>query len=228
MKTVAIVQARMGSTRLPGKTLLPLAGKALLWHVIERVKRAKNLNGIVLATSTNPLDDAIENFAKENNTPYVRGPEQDVLERFIIAGDFAGAEGVLRVNADSPLIEPTEIDRVIKAAKDGQWEAAYVDVSTPTAIAGFEFATLDVLKKTKKATGDPYAHEHVTVYLRTEPNFAKHIFIKPDQKFNIEDYQPAIDIQADYEFFTKIYDKFYKDGEIIDLAEVVNYLKQNL
>jgi spore coat polysaccharide biosynthesis protein SpsF len=227
MKTIVIVQARMGSTRLPGKTLMPLAGRPLLWHVFERARKIKNVSDVVLATTTNPKDDVLEQFAKDNNIKYHRGSESDVLQRFIETGEKFGAEGILRINADVPLLEPDEVDKVIEYAVSRDLEACYVDVSTPTAVAGFEYATLDALKKVRAKTNDSYAHEHVTVYLRTEKDFAKHDFVKPDPKYNIENYQPAIDTQKDYEFFINIYNKFYEEGEQIELAQVVAYLKSN-
>jgi len=226
-KMIAIVQARMGSTRLPGKTLKPLAGRALLWHVFERARKIKNVSEVVLATTTNPLDDVVEKFAQENNIKYFRGSELDVLERFIQTAEKFGADGILRINADVPLLAFDEADKLIEYAVASEPEACYVDVSTPTAVAGFEYATLEALKKTREAAGkdDPIAHEHVTAYLRLTPGFAKHEFVKPDEKYNIENYYPAIDTQKDYEFFSQIYSKFYKEGNVIDLAEMVAYLK---
>src|SRR5215472_2586414 len=78
-RVVAIVQARMGSTRLPGKVLRPIAGRPLLWHVVHRLKRCRTLDSIVIATSTNPRDDAIESFCREQTVSIVRGPEDNVL-----------------------------------------------------------------------------------------------------------------------------------------------------
>lgn len=230
MKVIAIVQARMGSTRLPGKTLMPLSGKPLLWHVFDRARKIKNVSEVVLATTTNPKDDVLEAFAKENNIKYHRGSEADVLQRFIETAEKFGGEGLLRINADVPLLEPTEVDKVIEYAIANDLEACYVDVSTPTAVAGFEYATLDALKRTREAAevNDPMAHEHVTAYLRITPGFAKHAFVKPDTKYNLENYQPAIDTQKDYDFFTNIYNRFYKEGEQINLVDVVEHLKSNV
>jgi len=223
---VAIIQARMGSTRLPGKTFMPLAGKPLLWHVFDRARKIKNVSDVILATTTNSLDDVLEKFARENGIKFMRGSEQDVLDRFIQTGEKIGAQGILRICGDAPLIEPTEIDKLIEVALEQDVEAAYVDVTIPTAVSSFEYATLDALKRVREATADSYAHEHVTVYLRTEPNFAKVIYVKPDPKFSIKDFRSAIDTPDDYKFWQRIYTKYYKEGGIIDLAEVVRDLNQ--
>src|ERR1700743_97735 len=82
IRIVAVIQARMGSTRLPGKVLKPIAGKPLLWHIVHRLKRSSFIEDIAIATSTNPRDDAIVEWARENGVTVVRGPEDDVLARF--------------------------------------------------------------------------------------------------------------------------------------------------
>ena len=224
-KVIAIIQARMGSTRLPGKMMMPLSGKPLLWHVFERARKIKNVSEIVLATTTEDRDTVLADLAEEMGVKIFRGSETDVLERFIGAGEKFEAEGIVRICADAPLIEPSEIDKLVQAAVESDCEGAYVDVSVPTAVSSFEYATFDALKRVCAATDDKYVHEHVTVYLRTEPNFAKVIYIKPDSKFNIANFKSAIDTQDDYEFWKNIYSKFYREGEIIDLTEVVNSLK---
>ena len=99
-RVVAIVQARMGSTRLPGKVLRPIAGEPLLWHVLHRLRRAVLLDDIVVATSVNPRDDAIVSFCREENVTCVRGPEDNVLARFAIAAERSKADYILRVSAD--------------------------------------------------------------------------------------------------------------------------------
>src|SRR5579871_824575 len=98
-RVVAIVQARMGSTRLPGKVLRPIAGRPLLWHVVHRLKRCRSLDSIVIATSTNPRDDAIESFCREQTISVVRGPEDDVLARFALAAETAAADVIVRVSS---------------------------------------------------------------------------------------------------------------------------------
>ena len=111
---VAVIQARMGSRRLPGKSLAEIEGRPMLWHVIERVKRATLIDRVVVATSTNPSDDAIEQMCRENDVPCYRGSENDVLDRFYLAARAEKASELVRITADCPLIDPEVIDRVVR------------------------------------------------------------------------------------------------------------------
>ena len=112
---VALVQARLGSTRLPGKMLLPLHGVPLMDWVLRRISGAKFLDAVVLATTSEPRDDALAGHVAALGFPVFRGPENDVLERFRQAGLWAGASHVVRVCADNPLIWGGEIDRLVEA-----------------------------------------------------------------------------------------------------------------
>jgi spore coat polysaccharide biosynthesis protein SpsF len=113
-RIVALVQARLGSARLPGKMLLPLHGVPLIDWVLRRVARAELLDAVVLATSTKPRDNALAGHVESLGFPVFRGPENDVLERFRQAGLWAGASHVVRVCADNPLIWGGEIDNLIR------------------------------------------------------------------------------------------------------------------
>ena len=110
---VAVVQARMGSTRLPGKVLRPLGGRAVLDWVMTRLAEAERLDQIVLATSTSPADDAIAKHAEAYGYSIFRGSEHDVLARFVGAARFSGATHVIRINADNPFLEPAFVDDLV-------------------------------------------------------------------------------------------------------------------
>ena len=113
MKTIAVIQARMSSTRLPGKVLSPVADRPMIALMVERVRKAHTLNGIVLAISTNASDDALETEAQRLNLDVWRGPERDVLARFAGAAEDANADLVVRLTGDCPLIDPEIIDEVV-------------------------------------------------------------------------------------------------------------------
>jgi len=111
---VAIIQARMGSTRLPGKVLLDIVGKPMLWHIVNRLRYSKLINRIVVGTSINKKDDLIENFCKEYKIDFYRGSEEDVLDRYYQTAKVFEANIIIRITADCPLIDPEIVDLVIK------------------------------------------------------------------------------------------------------------------
>jgi spore coat polysaccharide biosynthesis protein SpsF len=115
---LAIIQARMGSSRLPGKVLLDLAGRPVLWHAVSRVRKARQVDQVLVATTDQPSDEPIRRFCAEQKVPCFGGSEQDVLDRFVQAARFAGAtesDAIVRITADCPLIDPTVIDQVVAA-----------------------------------------------------------------------------------------------------------------
>lgn len=114
MFTVALIQARMNSSRLPGKVMLDIAGKPMIAHVIERTRRAKTVDQVVVATTVDPSDDAIENYCREHNIPVYRGSQFDVLDRFYQAAKQFGAEIIVRITADCPVMDPAVIDQVVE------------------------------------------------------------------------------------------------------------------
>src|SRR5580692_5357799 len=114
-RIVAVIQARMGSTRLPGKVLKPVAGKPLLWHIVHRLKASRLIEDIAIATTTNPRDEAIVEWGAVEGIPVVRGPEDDVLARFARAAEVLDADIVVRVSSDAPFIDPGFVDHLIAA-----------------------------------------------------------------------------------------------------------------
>ncbi|MCG2787555.1 MAG: glycosyltransferase family protein [Anaerolineae bacterium] len=114
MKTIAIIQARMGSSRLPGKVLLDIAGKPMIQHVIERTQRARSLDSVTIATTTDPADDPVAAFALSMGVPCTRGSLHDVLDRYYQAAKTYSADTIVRITADCPLIGPQVIDQTVE------------------------------------------------------------------------------------------------------------------
>ena len=125
-KPLAIVQARMGSKRLPGKMMLPIAGEPLLKLVFDRLKRSEEVAKIVLATSTNPENDTLEELARKESVPCYRGSEDDVLDRFYrVAQREKDYMFIVRVCADNPLIDPLEVDRLVSFHRQGRYDYSF-------------------------------------------------------------------------------------------------------
>lgn len=173
-KIVAIIQARMGASRLPGKMLMDIAGKPAIAHVVLRVQQAKKIDLVVVATTTALADDAIADWAKTNGVPCFRGSEQDVLDRYYQAAKEYGADIVVRVTGDCPVADPAVVDQVITAYEEGGFD--YVsNTIRPTYPDGldceaFSFAALEKTWKEAKLSSE---REHVTPYIWKHPELFK-------------------------------------------------------
>ncbi|HWR29825.1 MAG TPA: aldo/keto reductase [Negativicutes bacterium] len=170
---IAIIQARMGSSRLPGKVLLDLAGRPVLWHGVERVRRARSIDRVMVATTDQPGDEPIRQFCREKGIPCFAGSETDVLDRYYqaaIAGGAGESDGIARITADCPLIDPDVIDQVVEIFLT--ISADYVsNVQPPTFPDGldvevFKFSSLRQAHREARLLSE---REHVTPYLRNQP-----------------------------------------------------------
>jgi spore coat polysaccharide biosynthesis protein SpsF len=171
MKVVAIIQARLGSTRLPGKVLAEVGGRPLLARQIERLRRARTLDELVVATTTKTDDDAIKQLAHALGVGCFRGPADDVLHRFALAARDAAADVVVRVTADCPLIDPTIIDQAVRAICEQPAACDYAsNVLERTYPRGLDVEAMwsDALLRMDRLARSPSAREHVTTFARFE------------------------------------------------------------
>ncbi|GAI11690.1 unnamed protein product, partial [marine sediment metagenome] len=160
-KVVAIVQARMASTRLPGKVLMNIVGKPMLWHVIERVKRCKKINSIVVATTTKKEDEPIIDLAKECKVKAFKGSDNDVLDRYYQAAKKFSADIIIRITADCPLINPTTIDEMIDLCLKENADYICGHPDFPSMEKGMEVISFSALSKLKSLANKDYQKEHV-------------------------------------------------------------------
>ena len=204
---VAIIQARMGSSRLPGKSLAEIEKRPMLWHVIHRVKRASLVDRVVVATSTAPADDVIEKMCRENGVPCHRGSENDVLDRFYHAARAEKAAQVVRITADCPLIDPEVIDRVVRRFQRGDLDYASNAMvrSYPDGL-DTEIFSFSALERAWHEARKPSEREHVTPYLRSEKFRTANV---ENQSTTL--YQPCrwtVDEAEDLEFIRAVYKAF--------------------
>ncbi len=174
LRIVAVIQARMGSTRLPGKVLKPIAGKPLLWHVVHRLKTSHLIEDIAIATTTNPLDDAIVEFAEAEGIAVIRGPEDDVLARFALAAEALDADIIVRVSSDAPFLDAGFIDHLVASLIEQSGDYVLLEDGAVTAHEGVDPFTRRALDKLMMdARNDPVAREHVTGYFKLHPDFVR-------------------------------------------------------
>jgi spore coat polysaccharide biosynthesis protein SpsF len=169
-RTVAIIQARMGSTRLPGKVLLDLAGQPMLARVVERVRHARLVDEVLVATTTDAGDEAIAGLCVARDYPVHRGSVQDVLDRYYQAARSAGAGVVVRITADCPVIDPALIDATLSTLQEQAADLAATRLPPPwkrTYPIGLdvEACTFSALERAWKEASASFQREHVMPYL---------------------------------------------------------------
>lgn len=174
-KVLCIIQARMGSTRLPGKVLMKVRGIPLLAHEISRVKRSGLIHTIVVATTLNPEDQKIARLCENLHIPCFRGSVQDVLSRYAAcAKEYPGYETIVRITGDCPLIDPEVVDRIIACFQEGNYDYASntIHPSYPDGMDAEVFSRNALKEADRKATL-PSDREHVTPYIRKKRSFRK-------------------------------------------------------
>ena len=203
-KTVAVVQARMGSTRLPDKVLLPLGDRCVLQWVLDRLSNAQRLDQIVVATSVSPSDDAISAHCQAWGITCFRGSENDVLGRFAQAAVEANADLVVRINADNPLIDPKYIDELVADIR--KTEADYASFrlrnGRPIILTGLSFfaeiVTRACLEQASRTIKDPFEREHVTLGIYNRPSEFAVQFKEVPEMLNVPELRLTLDTAEDY------------------------------
>lgn len=223
---VAIIQARMGSTRLPGKVLLDLQGQPLLWHVVQRVRQAQTVDQVVIATSETTPNEAIVDFSEGQQAKVLcfRGSEDDVLDRYYQAARWIQADLIVRVTADCPLIDPTVIDRVVTAhvQSDYDYTSNTIERTYPDGLDTevFTFAALTRAWQEAKLLSE---REHVTPYIW-----------KNDDIFTIQQVTQAqdwshlrwtVDEPEDLTFARNVYHHLYQPEPTFLMEDVIELLK---
>lgn len=208
MRTVAIVQARMGSTRLPGKTMMPLAGEPMLARVVERSRRARRVDAVVVATTTSPQDDTIASLCRERGWPCERGSEEDVLDRYRAAARAHRADVVVRITSDCPVIDPGIVDALLEAFSRGTWDYASNGLEPRTYPRGLdvEAFTLAALERAWHEDENPEWREHVTAYIQRHPELFR--ILRYDNDRDLSRHRWTVDTPEDYELMRRIYDHF--------------------
>lgn len=204
MKTVAIIQARMSSTRLPGKVFADVCGQPLLHHVVCRARRARTPDQVVVATSDRPADDVVARFCEMSAVPCFRGSEEDVLDRYCHAARHFKAEAVVRVTADCPLLDPDVIDRVVQAflAGDQDYVSNTLDRTYPDGL-DVEVFSFAALARAWREARLPSEREHVTPYIWKHPELFRLGNVKQDE--DLSDLRWTVDEPRDLEFVRAVY-----------------------
>lgn len=223
--TTAILQARSNSTRLPGKVLKPLLGVPMVLRQIERLQLSKEISTIVLATSEESTDDDLASVVEAAGIPVVRGPLDDVLQRFVIAAELFPAKVLIRLTADCPLADAPVIDSVVQLHK--QQNNDYTSNTHPRSFArglDVEVFNSEVLTTVNSLALNSREREHVTMGIYQRPlMFSMGNF---EQQPSTAEHRWTVDLPEDFEFVTRIYEELYVQNEPFWQADILNLLER--
>lgn len=234
MATVAIIQARMGSTRLPGKVLKSILGKPMLGHIVNRVRQAEGVNEVVVATSELATDEQIRQFCSENAITCFAGSEADVLDRFYRAAVSRNADPIIRITGDCPFADPMIIAELIRQYRKGCYD--HIGVATgagalhleqgrfPDGLDAecFSFAALE---KAWREAAHGSDREHVTPYIWRNKNIFRIGSLMCEQG-DYSHLRWTVDNDADFDLVTKIYEALYSEGRVFLMDDVVRLLME--
>ena len=223
-KTFAIIQARMGSTRLPGKVRRELCGKPMLHHIVQRIKQVASIDTIMLATSICQEDTAVEVFADSVEIPCFRGSEEDVLARFYEAArllDGKENDVILRLTADNPLVDPVVLQELLTYFEGSSY--SYASTSGYPLGLGGEVFTFCALEEAYRLAEKPYEREHVTPYMYRDPKQIGRLISPKDYTH----YRFTVDTPEDFTFAEAVYDALYHGAHDFYLADIIEFLDHN-
>jgi len=218
---VAIVQARMGSSRLPGKVLAGIEGAPMLELIVRRVRQAAQIRTVVVATSVSPSDAPIAALCKQLGTTCFRGSEEDVLDRYYRAAQWIGADVVVRITGDCPLIDPSVVGKVVDRYLVGGYD--YVSNTCPPTFPDgldVEAFSFDALERSWREARWSSEREHVTSYVRGHPELFRTANVEHDQ--DLSTMRWTVDCPRDLEFVRLVYRHVGK--EAFGMAEVLQVL----
>ena len=226
MKTVIIVQARMTSTRLPGKVLLPLAGQPMLVRLLERLRRVQRTQDIVVATTINISDDAIAALCAQQCVPCHRGSEHDVLSRYADAARLHGADVVVRITSDCPMIDPVLIDQVIAAYDEGDCDyvSNMLPPTWPYGMAVEVFSAASLVQAHAEAA-QAAEREHVTPFLYWHPE--RYRLRNVASPVNLSHHRWTVDTTEDYELVSRLFDQLMPIHPNFTQQDVLTLIRQH-
>lgn len=226
MKIVAIIQARMGSTRLPHKVLKQLCGKSVIEHIVDRINICKNIDNVIVATTKLEEDNAIVDECENLNALIFRGDNINVLSRYYNAAKDINADIIVRVTADCPLLDPYLLSEMIKYFNEikPDYLSNCIKKTFPRGL-DIEIFTFKTLEKAYKNATKEFEKEHVTPYIyQNAEDFKIDNFLGARDH---SDHRWTIDTKEDFMLIDEIYKNLYKKGQIFSTSEVLAFLKKN-
>ena len=228
-KISCIVQARVNSKRLPGKILMPVFGKSLLQHLLERLKRLKTIDDLIVATTKHKLDDETAKIAKLINVKIYRGDEHNVLKRYYDCAKINKSSVIIRVTADCPLIDIKYINELLKIFLKNDYDyLSNLDLNYLPDGFHCEIFNFRSLEKAQKLAKSKFDREHVTSFLWSNPKiFSIHHYCGKKLKNHSKDIRLTLDYHEDYILIKEVFEKLYKKNKFFSLVEITAFLEKN-
>lgn len=227
-RVVATIEARMTSSRLPGKVLLPALGEPMLMHLVRRLRAVPSIDCIVIATTINATDDPIVAFAEDIGLSCYRGSEQDVLARVIGAAESEDAEVLVEITGDCPVIDPDLVEQTIQMFFHHQ--ADYVSNSLVRSYPDgmdTQVMWLSALKSSSELTTDRKDREHVSRYICQHPEVYSQVHLLAPPSLHWPDLGLTLDEESDYQLLKKIIEKLAPDNPLFSCFDMIQLLKKS-
>jgi spore coat polysaccharide biosynthesis protein SpsF len=223
MKKVAILQARVDSSRLPNKVLKPLSGRPVILHIIDRLKRCSTLDEICVAIPDSPSDDSLIDVLSDADVTIARGSGHDVLSRYIAAAYQTCADIIVRATADNPLVHPPSVDAQVTHILNNPGVDYVTTWGLPLGcmVETFTRKTLDRLDFLSKSD---VLREHVTYFIYQNGHSFNIVDLEPPAGLKHPELRLTLDTDEDYRLISAVYDALHKDGEIVQVGDVVALL----
>ena len=226
---IAIVQARTGSTRLPGKVLKKILNKPMLLLMLERLSKSILINKIVVATTQKKEDDIIEDLVTSEGIDVFRGSELDCLDRYYQTAKYYDAQIILKITSDCPLIDPKLVDKIIQFFLDNEDLDYASNVRPPTFPDGLdvEIFTFDALENAWRNSKDPIDREHTTTFIHSQPEkFKIGNYFMPKNKNLFLSQRWTVDYPEDFEFVKTVFENLYFKKEVFLMDDILAFLKK--
>ena len=225
VSSTAVIQARVGSSRLPGKSIADIAGEPSLALLVQRLRNSRGLDSVLVATSVNPLDDAVAELALELGCDLHRGPEEDVLTRFVEA--TRGLSGtIVRVTADCPLTDPALVDELLALLRRHPKAAYASNVEPRTFPVGLDLEafSVDVLRDVSELATEPELREHVTLLMRRDPSRFPHVTLTRAE--DLSELRWTVDFEDDLEFIRRVVSRLGERRHTAGLSEILEAVRR--
>lgn len=227
MKIIGVIQARMNSQRLPGKVMMNLLDKPIIWHIYNRLKHCKYLDDAVISTGEYSNNKEIIDFAKAEKIPYFEGSEKDLIDRLYETTVKFQASAIVRITADCPLVDPVVVDRLVQFYRNNPQYDIVTNCKVRTFPHGLdaEIYSLESLKKMWKEIKQPEIREWFPFFVEKNQSMFKIFNVENDQ--NLSNLRWALDYPEDYELIKIIYQSLFKQNEVFTTKDVLALLEQN-